>query len=439
MADAEGAQLADEDGEDESIDKTELNNLLFGANPNANDMKRWHEQGFVFSTDANRATCFGLAQQNGGPCGVLVPIQAYFLIRLIFSDNLDGITKTEDVDNPFTATEERRRIEFIETLADVLLRVGAGGEVILAIANDETSVQCVSCSSRDDLVNNLDTFYEVVYSSPLGVLLFVYSLILTRKIDRLKSDMDDFTQPLVQRFGHCSQELVNLVICGQAVSNVFDGDKDVGGLKVKGIPQTYDIGYLTLLEALRYSKVGENLKTPTYPVWVIGSSSHYTLLFSLNPNVGKKSAREKKIEEIKKVWNIMDPEEMGILPMAAVPQLLQNLQIHGFDSETISQLADPEQLGQLLWMNFLNALSFGIVAELAQEYNTNVAPKDFELYHFNGIVRQNEPAKLSRLKVWSDGAMPQQGFGAQNLSEVIKTKWPHALVEVQGGGNPAID
>ena len=70
--------------------------------------------------------------------------------------------------------------------------------------------------------------------------------------------MDDFTQPLVQRFGHCSQELVNLVICGQAVSNVFDGDKDVGGLKVKGIPQTYDIGYLTLLEALRYSKVRRN-------------------------------------------------------------------------------------------------------------------------------------------------------------------------------------
>ena len=40
-----------------------------------NDMKRWHEQGFVFSTDSNRATCFGLAQQNGGPRGVLVPIQ----------------------------------------------------------------------------------------------------------------------------------------------------------------------------------------------------------------------------------------------------------------------------------------------------------------------------------------------------------------------------
>lgn len=37
--------------------------------------------------------------------------------------------------------------------------------------------------------------------------------------------MDDASLPLIGLYGHCSQELVNILITGEAVSNVFDGDR----------------------------------------------------------------------------------------------------------------------------------------------------------------------------------------------------------------------
>ena len=41
---------------------------------------------------------------------------------------------------------------------------------------------------------------------------------------------------------------------GSAVSNVFDGHKDVGGMQLKGIEKEAEIGYLTILEHLRLSE-----------------------------------------------------------------------------------------------------------------------------------------------------------------------------------------
>jgi hypothetical protein len=170
-------------------------------------------------------------------------------------------------------------------------------------------------------------------SSKTGVLLFVYSIILTRGVGVIKNDMDDSSQALVARFGHCSQELVNLVVTGAAVTNVFDGRKvldgavdDPNAYALRGIPTQQDIGFLTLLEALRLSKVcdalrcvlwgcgvcsrlfvrlffgcvlcvwlclcrqqkvGNHYKTPRFPIWVVGSSSHYTFCFALNKAVGQ--------------------------------------------------------------------------------------------------------------------------------------------------------
>ena len=54
------------------------------------------------------------------------------------------------------------------------------------------------------------------------------------------------------------------------------------GLKLRGVPARPPIGYLTHLEALRYVQVGTHYKTPLYPIWVVGSSSHFTVLFSMD-------------------------------------------------------------------------------------------------------------------------------------------------------------
>ena len=41
------------------------------------------------------------------------------------------------------------------------------------------------------------------------------------------------------------------------------------------------------LMCFHFVQVGDYYKTPNYPIWVVGSSSHYTVLFALNENVGK--------------------------------------------------------------------------------------------------------------------------------------------------------
>ena len=63
-----------------------------------------------------------------------------------------------------------------------------------------------------------------------------------------------------------------------AVSGVFDGIKELApGFKLRGINSEVSVGYLTVLEALRLSKVGEHYKCPSSPIWVVGSEYHYTV------------------------------------------------------------------------------------------------------------------------------------------------------------------
>jgi len=81
----------------------------------------------------------------------------------------------------------------------------------------------------------------------------------------------------------CTQEMCNLMLVGKARSNVFDGVKDLGGLVLRGIEQRSQIGFLSLFEHYENLEVGGFLKQPTYPIWVVCSESHYTVLLSLDP------------------------------------------------------------------------------------------------------------------------------------------------------------
>jgi ubiquitin carboxyl-terminal hydrolase MINDY-3/4 len=69
-----------------------------------------------------------------------------------------------------------------------------------------------------------------------GVVLLVYSVILTRGIERIREDMDMPDCSLVNEHGYASQELLNIMLVGKAASNVHDGNKDLGGgFILKGI------------------------------------------------------------------------------------------------------------------------------------------------------------------------------------------------------------
>ena len=52
---------------------------------------------------------------------------------------------------------------------------------------------------------------------------------------------------------HFPAQLLNLLLIGLGVSNVFDGDRDLGGMVMKGVHAKPALGYLSELEALRYA------------------------------------------------------------------------------------------------------------------------------------------------------------------------------------------
>jgi hypothetical protein len=55
--------------------------------------------------------------------------------------------------------------------------------------------------------------------------------LLTKGIESLKKELEESGECLIDPLhGHSSQSLTNLMLCGLATANVFDGEKSLEGL-----------------------------------------------------------------------------------------------------------------------------------------------------------------------------------------------------------------
>ncbi|MGH0141442.1 UNVERIFIED_CONTAM: hypothetical protein FKN15_074226 [Acipenser sinensis] len=128
-----------------------------------------------------------------------------------------------------------------------------------------------------------------------GVILFLYSLIFSRTIDRLREDLDSTTPHLLHSsLGNfvCRQALLNLMLTGRASPNVFNGNilyDDQGSplpVPLHGVLIRSDVGYLhwnrELLQHGKLPMVGSMLKTPKLPIWLCNINATYSVLFSTN-------------------------------------------------------------------------------------------------------------------------------------------------------------
>lgn len=66
---------------------------------------------------------------------------------------------------------------------------------------------------------------------------------------QIEAAMDDKEQRLMGMHGYCTQDLVNLILCGHSVTNVFDGKKKLDEFTtLKGVPTRAPAGLLSLFE-----------------------------------------------------------------------------------------------------------------------------------------------------------------------------------------------
>ncbi|CAB9503916.1 terminal hydrolase MINDY-3 [Seminavis robusta] len=198
------------------------------------------------------------------------------------------------------------------------------------------------------------------FRKPGGVMLLVMSLVASRGNDVIQNDMDDLTAKLTAQFGHCGQELINLLLTGQAVSNVFDNTiTPSGDLTCRGIQSRPRIGYLSQLESLRYCEVGGYYKSPKFPIWVIGSTSHFSILFGDAVSL-KESESDQLLEKCRRAFKAVEGgAENGFIATQHLGTVLTSLDLKLEENQVSALAASLEVSGSgiILWEDCWTALS----------------------------------------------------------------------------------
>ncbi|GAB4845137.1 hypothetical protein Ancab_038541 [Ancistrocladus abbreviatus] len=486
-------------GKDLSVaEANQLFSMVFGGNPSKEILAHWTNQGIRFSPDPE--TSMGLVQHEGGPCGVLAAIEAFILKYILFqpeeSRNYGSrtprnsssriLSKSEDAMSiAFTSlSEDTRKRALVRSMGEILFRCGNNKRVVIAtlsVLGDDAegrnspveesiskALEGLSVNSASDLLkslrvnsytSNASAFQRLeamipVFQSRMGAMLFLISALLSRGLDSVQADRDDPSLPLVTApFGHASQEIVNLLLCGQAVANVFDERMDLGGgMFLKGIFTNVEVGFLSLLEFLNFCKVGQNLKRPKWPIWVVGSESHYTVLFALEPSVQDENEMEERESQIRRAFDKQDQSGGGgFISVEGFHQVLRETNIN-LPPEKTDHLCST---GFIVWSELWQVL-LDLDKNLGglKDSTGLMGRKVFDLYHFNGIaksVSNGNPAtsegetplqrpRLTKLRVsvpprWSpevylaDVAAPcSSGGNEMNPKDAVKAAGPKAEV-----------
>lgn len=445
-------------------DANQLLFMVFGSEVSKDILAQWTNQGIRFSPDPE--TSMGLVQHEGGPCGVLATIQAFVLKYLLFlPDELGKVApriaqnlapgrqfKSQYVasSNFSSLTEETKTRALVRSMGEILFLCGSNKQAVIAslsaISEDgkgsdnntkdeiiARALDGLSMESASDLqkVLRVDAYTSQasallrleamipIFQSRMGALLFLISALLSRGLDSVQADRDDPSLPLVTApFGHASQEIVNLLLCGQAVPNVFDGRMDLGGgMFLKGISKNVEVGFLTLLESLNFCKVGQHLKCPKWPIWVVGSESHYTVLFALDISVQDENELEERESQIRKAFDGQDQSGGGgFIGVEGFHQVLRDTGIR-LPPEKLDNLSST---GFIVWSEFWQVIldldkSLGGL----KDSTGLMGKKVFDLYHFNGIAKSD----LNGSQAIFGGETPIQRPRLTKLRVSVPPRW----------------
>lgn len=453
---------------------TDLIQLLWGNEIRDDVFQRWN-QGFVFSEDEPSA----LLQHDGGPCAVIAPVQAFLLKNLLFSTasnenwrqitgperdrvlvqsmadilqlvspNLGpiivvysaGLLPSPDVvpqegtasgsqvpDGLGQAKEEAKDVSEMPSISRRISDELGTQDLSSSPKRQRFShesfhlkLRCINCCKDSKALCVEIQKYLHVFCGDHGVLQFLYSILLTKGLEQVKKEMADLGEALIDpTHGHGSQSLINLLITGNAVPHVWDNEMEVSGLKLQGITCKSNIGFLTLLEHFRYCEVGWNLKNPIYPVWLLGSETHLTILFSQDKTlVGEESTEQ----FARRMFGGFDKEGRGFITVDSLEPLMKLLNLVSVPEyvKIVAQKLDPEQLGVITLNSFLEEF-------YSNEKHKQEAVQTFTVYHYNGLPRSSHNNKVQYAEAnCAIMEMPevQMISDFSQIKSCLLTKWP---------------
>lgn len=430
---------------------------IWGESLKEDVFSRW-SQGFIFSDSSPAA----LLQYEGGPCAVIAPVQAFLVKRALFGHGTPNIDTLNSISN------EKAISLLLDALVEILCQVDTNQYFVVSLEESTPESQTLEssvspeiqhaeplqssnnanltsesffhakiryccCTNKED-VEKLVKHNLSQYQSPYGVLLYLYSIICTKGLAHIKDEVEDPSEPLIDGLhGHGSQSLINLLLTSEAFSNVWDNDKDVSGLKLHGLRHQPTIGFLTLLEHMRYCEVGWYYKNPKVPVWLLASETHLTVLFSITENLVIKETPEKNANHI---FSQFDADGNGFIASTQLDDLMSSLDLVA-EKEYVDIMRaklDSEELGIITRAAFMQ--------EFFPEDPVPAMPADFGLWHHNALAQSNPQGKVvfieGKAKVTND-IETQFITDTSPLAFCLQTKWPSIEVTWSTNTPPSLN
>uniref|UniRef100_A0A8C8D5C1 Ubiquitin carboxyl-terminal hydrolase MINDY n=1 Tax=Oncorhynchus tshawytscha TaxID=74940 RepID=A0A8C8D5C1_ONCTS len=171
------------------------------------------------------------------------------------------------------------------------------------------------------------------------------------------------------------------------------------------------------MESLRYCKVGAFLKSPKFPIWILGSETHLSVFFAKEMCL---VAPESPSEQARRVFQTFDPEDNGFIPDCLLEEVMKALDLVSEpEYYLMKSKLDPEGLGIVLLAPFL--------LEFFPDQDTGI-PDSFPVYHYNGLKQSNHNERVEYVQ----GSALVLGFedpmvrtDDTPVKRCLQTKWPY--------------
>ncbi|CAF1515026.1 unnamed protein product, partial [Rotaria sordida] len=264
----------------------------------------WLSAKFSFR-DYTNPLSYGLIADRTGARGLILCVQAFVLRHLLLKNAL-----SVDQNQSITINVESRTEALVDSLTEILWQAGEyrGATVCIPYAGDACFTNHGEHYVSDGITERLHMFEFVdlgklrsfiikclpYFMKEHGVIIFLYSLMLSRTLKKLIDDLDHVR--LVGERDESTIEMITLALTGRALHYLHNGIIDVdsnGNLMEKpqyGVKNRSPVGFLYCSKYDEDSfwhkqEIGSMLRTPKVPVWLICLNRRYGIIFSTNVNL----------------------------------------------------------------------------------------------------------------------------------------------------------
>ncbi|KAM3669533.1 inactive ubiquitin carboxyl-terminal hydrolase MINDY-4B [Ammospiza maritima maritima] len=270
-----------------------LQQLLFGSTAPLFSCE-WAAARFRFHPPRSHLA-YALQAGQGGTRAILAAVQAHIITFLLFTRETEC-----------THLEREQGQALATALAETLWAAGGGGRAVVCLVTAPvTTMPCEGCraSSFTERQIWLFEFSEKAAAQEFisdhincfkgegshGVILFLYSLLFSRTLERVQEDLGDAAPLLNISSGNitCTEAVLSLLLTGRASPRQLGG----GGGGREPEPGAGDggggeaacprgcVGFLRWERARRQRQVSPALRTPRLPVWLCSLSGRHSVLF----------------------------------------------------------------------------------------------------------------------------------------------------------------